>query len=1482
MQFGTTRSLPELILSDGVKRLTDQLKAAREVLSSIIGDDPCSSDYASFAENLCSDELLKHSSAQVRILVACCLADLFRLDSAESLLPEEKLKDLLLFCMDQLKMITKPDLPGYFDSAYLLENLSNSKIFLRLLHLDNSEELLLRLYKVLFALCLDTLDERMWNFVAEIGIDVFREVGIIPVELMQLVLGHLVHDEQRKGAKYRLASEIIQKCEDTLQSSILSAFSAAMFDTKSLTDWFAVHLYSVFVELYRANAGLAKGILPFMCQNMKSTGDAARLEAVRFYSRLLSETEFNVVADNPPLWQGFLGRFHDVSTNVRLCCVRACSILLLSRPELADDLRSALESRIVDSDETVRFEVLSVLLRIVKKDASLMTDRLLYAVKARTLDKRFKVRRQALICLSNFCKRLASGSPDGEINSKYSWIKNRILHSFYNPLVEDRLLCHKMLNTSLVSHSLPTEERARKLYNLYSGVDEMALKVLNTIFRGQAEARTLVLHIMDLYEATQNTVKQNNLLISLKRLSVVFSCSYKVTEELQKLFDFTCNDEKTKLCFRRLLSLELLKSEVDDCVTNLLSRVSECCSTATHSIARELLEWIAPVLIDRETVNFLVQLTEKSLIDSASSPHAISRHYSSRSLNLLLVLAGSFTKAFCLASTAQGVLTVLQDPLDEQDAVLALHLISIVANSFNNFPDLKSSLKEELEQRLLFRSPKQTKYIVRSLHKLYSDDEFADLFKRLYAEAFEDESTLPSSLRGIAEAVALAPQCFLAELESAVQRLQALINKDELTPDVQEDAFVSTVLAVIEFLGRMLVRLPKERSSIVDSCVQLLFSYLTLDKHWTSNLCAAEKDQLRIVAATALLKISFCEQTSHISSVLYRTLAYLLIDKSKEVREAFLSKLGKYLKAAKLSVTFLATFALAPLLNGTSNVENAKFIERVGQVFLENVQHRRDLIRRNPALQSNRRVLLGNLPEFCLCYVIYLLAYYPEFVEYNNDGILRKLKNCLWFAIKPLTDKKDGSCINVTFIEQVLVALKHSVLVEEPNNSEQNKKVWALADVTNLLLCTKLANSGNGLPISTGLPGRFFQPALPIGTNSKSYLPQSFDAELKNARTKNKRAVSDNVSIQDTLIKKRGRGRPRKVPESNRPSTDGETSKIISVDGLKLEISKADHADGASAGAKSSPPQSLSRSSSSYSLRSSKRPLPSSGPVNVPEGMEGDKHFDESREAACPSDLTVNPMRTPDKPIVVNGYSRASSKKSAKSAVQSADLRRSARLLTSVDESPRSVDRTSPCTSMQGGLFRRRMSRKLDFESDPVGPSDSASVKDSSLTILSSQNCPVEISDDGSTSTVGRKRRLNERREHLPTVTCGSRRSGRHKTSIGSSAASSDVRNRGSKQMSPVEAELENVPSSAPIATPKAPKVSISRAIPVDSTELRIGNEKWLRSSQTVRAREVQSLKKRGAKVRRKESKPKSPQELSKRVLRSSTKVSRAFVRVAK
>ena len=92
----------------------------------------------------------------------------------------------------------------------------------------------------------------------------------------------------------------------------------------------------------------------------------------------------------------------------------------------------------------------------------------------RTLDKKFKIRKEAMGGLAMiYYKHLTNPNnvPQATLNA-VKWIKDKILHGYYMPGIEDRLLVERLLNTRLVPYNMDTEERMEKLFLLFSPIDE--------------------------------------------------------------------------------------------------------------------------------------------------------------------------------------------------------------------------------------------------------------------------------------------------------------------------------------------------------------------------------------------------------------------------------------------------------------------------------------------------------------------------------------------------------------------------------------------------------------------------------------------------------------------------------------------------------------------------------------------------------------------------------------------------------------------------------------------------------------------------------------------------------------------------------------------------------------------------------------------------------------------------------------------------
>ena len=79
------------------------------------------------------------------------------------------------------------------------------------------------------------------------------------------------------------------------------------------------------------------------------------------------------------------------------------------------------------------------------------------------------------------------------------WIKDKLMHGYYMPGLEDKLLVERIMNTCLVPHNLPSAERMKKLLLLFSSIDENACKAFVEIQKAQGSARKAVAEMAALH-----------------------------------------------------------------------------------------------------------------------------------------------------------------------------------------------------------------------------------------------------------------------------------------------------------------------------------------------------------------------------------------------------------------------------------------------------------------------------------------------------------------------------------------------------------------------------------------------------------------------------------------------------------------------------------------------------------------------------------------------------------------------------------------------------------------------------------------------------------------------------------------------------------------------------------------------------------------------------------------------------------------------
>ncbi|PNI83223.1 PDS5A isoform 4, partial [Pan troglodytes] len=114
---------------------------------------------------------------------------------------------------------------------------------------------------------------------------------------------------------------------------------------------------------------------------------------------------------------------------------------------------------------------------------------------------KWRVRKEAMMGLAQLYKKYClHGEAGKEAAEKVSWIKDKLLHIYYQNSIDDKLLVEKIFAQYLVPHNLETEERMKCLYYLYASLDPNAVKALNEMWKCQNMLRSHVRELLDLHK----------------------------------------------------------------------------------------------------------------------------------------------------------------------------------------------------------------------------------------------------------------------------------------------------------------------------------------------------------------------------------------------------------------------------------------------------------------------------------------------------------------------------------------------------------------------------------------------------------------------------------------------------------------------------------------------------------------------------------------------------------------------------------------------------------------------------------------------------------------------------------------------------------------------------------------------------------------------------------------------------------------------
>ncbi|XP_036790329.1 sister chromatid cohesion protein PDS5 homolog A-like isoform X4 [Oncorhynchus mykiss] len=919
-------------------------------------------------------------------------------------------------------------------------------------------------------------------------------------ELLDTILINLIpaHKNLNKQA-YDLAKTLLKRTVQTIETCIANFFNQVLVMGKSSVSDLSEHVFDLIQELFSIDPLLLTSVMPQLEFKLKSNDGEERLAVVRLLAKLFGAKDSELATQNRPLWQCFLGRFNDIHVPVRLESVKFASHCLMNHPDLARDLTEFLKVRSHDPEEAIRHDVIVTIINAGKKDLNLVNDQLLGFVRERTLDKRWRVRKEAMMGLAQLFKKYCLHHEAGkEQAQKISWIKDKLLHIYYQNSIDDKLLVEKIFAQYMVPHSLDTEEKMKCLYYLYACLDTNAVKALNEMWKCQNMLRGLVRELLDLHKLPASEANTTAMFGKLMTISKNLPDAGKAQDFMKRFNQVLGEDEKLRVQLDTLISPTCSCKQAELCVREITRKLTfpKQPTNPFLEMVKFLLERIAPVHIDSEAISALVKLLNKSIEGTADDDEeGVTPDTAIRSgLELLKVLSFTHPTAFHSAETYESLLQCLKME-DDKVAEAAIQIFRNTGQKIETeLQQIRSTLIPVLHQKAKRGTPHQAKQAVHCIHAIFCNKEvqlaqiFEPLSRSLNADVPEQLITPLVSLGHIS---LLAPDQFASPMKAIVANFivkDLLMNDRSVgnkngklwTSDEEVSPEVLAKVQAIKLLVRWLLGMKNNQSKSANSTLRLLSAMLVSEGDLTEQKKISKSDmsRLRLAAGGAIMKLAQ-EPVYHdiITPEQFQLCGLVINDECYQVRQIFAQKLHLALVKLLLPLEYLAVFSLC----AKDPVKERRAHAR--QCLLKNISIRREFINNNPLAHDK---MMSLLPEYVVPYMIHLLAHDPDFTKPQDFEQLRDLKECLWFMLEVLMVQNENN--SHAFLRKMVENIKQTKDAQCPDDPKANEKLYIVCDVALFVIVNKSTACHLESPKDPVLPSKFYTPPDKDLINDKEYL----------------------------------------------------------------------------------------------------------------------------------------------------------------------------------------------------------------------------------------------------------------------------------------------------------------------------------------------------------------------------------------------------------
>ncbi|XP_031392968.1 sister chromatid cohesion protein PDS5 homolog A-A isoform X4 [Punica granatum] len=939
-------------------------------------------------ESFTKNDLALHKDKDVRLLVTICATELFRIMAPEPPFEEDSLLAVFKLIVSTFADLADMESPYFSKRAKILETFARLGLCMIMLDIE-CYNLIVEMFKVLFSVAREQHERSLTKNILSILKQIINEDA--SDELLEVILQNLLKEEKGvPSASSQIAVSIIQMCCEKLKPFIHRFLTSCMFEKETEGSALRKSYHEIIYKIFVNAPQMLFAIIPNILHELLNNDADVRRKAVQLLGRIFAELEHLATQDYHSLFMEFLNRFSDKSMEVRISALQCVKGFFMANPSGSEvqKILLALEARLLDLEDRVRTEAVTVICDIAISNMNAVPRELVVESTERLRDKSSSVRKKALWKLMEVYRVYCSKCSEGcmTISNHFEQISCKVLMLCYvKNCKEFRSHEVELLLAEELFPVLTPLEITRHWIHMFSLFESPHLKALNSILSQKRRFQLEMQRYLGLRRKEKQEVSSDEMEKKVRLLFKKLSASFPDPAKAEASF----------------YMLDQLK---DSYIFNVLSQLLDEMSIVNALNTRE--EFLQRIRERRSQVEFLSSVSSKCsfnifslehvqhILDYLSDGFGCTHQEAAAKLLLAVVdycpslLRGSEVKLCTILEKNEQMTNEIMDALAKAGSQISIRL---------------SDIYHLLERTCISGSRRQAKSAVSAIAAIMQpSDESAlsELCKKLLY-SLHSGVNMPTVLQSLG----CIAKHFISTAEDFDRQITQFI---ETTPsndlDLSDENCGCSKLCKLKTYGlKTLVNsfLPHAGTHVRRNINQLLeiLEKMLHKGNTVGDTILSESDRahIRLAAAKSVLRLSK-RWDLFITPEIFSLTVSMVKDCSSFVKRSFLEKTYKLLKEHAVPSRYACALALATSDGEDLQNDSLKYMSKfIKEYSLE------DQTCQSSTVQG---VAIPGYPAYIIVYLVYVLAHDADFPpeECADEQILAHFCSPLFFLIRALVD----------------------------------------------------------------------------------------------------------------------------------------------------------------------------------------------------------------------------------------------------------------------------------------------------------------------------------------------------------------------------------------------------------------------------------------------------------------------------------------------